>query len=401
MIPEHGRFRTLLEALSLPLLIPGAIAGAGCLAGQWLTVDLRADGGVYAYLTYGLLAVGLYGSAHGISRPEARSDVYRIVVAITFGVIVKAAFIAAVLALLFRRQPEYLVLAVAMAQIDPLSVSAMLESRDMSPRAKSLLAAWASFDDPVTTVLVVSISSIALTGADSAATGTAAYAQTLVENLGLLLVAAAVWAVVRRRGRTGAPDTPVGGVRRAVQITALVVLMAAATWQFLMLGLALSALFFRPPLGRWIGRTTNLALFVATFLLGVLLARGMDLRVGVVLGVATFVAQIAVGAVVSWGFSRRDRASLCLSQQNGITAIILALLLEPLLPETVAVIAPAIFVVNVLHLTSNSLLGAARQHAEKAQKGPEASDMGTRSDADEAMPVPEVAVTAPPLEEAS
>ncbi|KUO20220.1 hypothetical protein [Streptomyces dysideae] len=375
------RSRAVLDALLLPLLLPVAVAGTGVLAGQWLTLDVRAGGGFYGWLTSALLAVGLYGSAAGIARPHARGDVYRIVVAITFGVVVKAAFIAGALYLAYRDRPEYLVLAVAMAQIDPLSVSAMLESRDMSRRAKSLLAAWASFDDPVTTVLVVVLGSMVLKGTGSVASGTADYAQTLLGNLLLLTAAALVWLVIRRRAPAG---PPVSGTRRAVQIAALVALLAVATWQFLMLGLALAALFFRPALGRWLGRATNTALFVATFLLGMLLARGAEFAVGAVLGLATFTAQILVGAVVSLGYSRPDRASLCLSQQNGITAIILALLLEPRLSQAVAIVAPAILVVNVLHLASNGLLGRARRNAAAAdRKTARAPDTGDSS------PVPE------------
>lgn len=355
---DTGHSRALHRALGPPLLLPLSVVGAGLLTGQWLTVDVRADGGLYGHLTAGLLAVGLYGSASGVGRPEGRGDVYRTVVAITFGVGVKAAIIAGGLWLFFRGEPEYLVLAVAMAQIDPLSVSAMLESRDMSSRAKSLLAAWASFDDPVTAVLVVILGSMVLTDAGTVASGTAAYGETLLWNLVLLAGAAVVWLVLRQPKQQR--DGPVGPWRAALQIVALTALLAVATWQFLMLGLAVSALFFRPRLGPWLGRATNAALGVATFLLGMLLAKGADFAVGVVLGIATFLAQVAVGAVVTTGFPRRDRISLCLSQQNGITAIILALLLEPDLPKAVAIIAPAILVVNTLHLTSNALLARVR-----------------------------------------
>ncbi len=357
------------KALLLPLLLPLAVAGVGCLAGRWLTVDTQSGGGGYSYLTYGLLAVGLYGSAYGITRPERRADVYRIVVAITFGVAAKAALVAGVLILVFRNRPEYIVLAVAMAQIDPLSVSALLDSRDMSPRAKSLLAAWASFDDPVTTVLVVYMSALVLPGAAGAATGTLSYASTLVLNFALVAVAAVGWwAVGRRRSAphrgvlaAGAPSAArrPSNIRVLAQCALLVAVAGVAVWHFLMLGLAVSALFLRPPLDRWIPRATNVALYAATFLLGVLLARGVHPFTGLVLGCATFAAQLTVGAVVTWGLPRRDRWSLCLSQQNGITAIILALLLQPLLPSAIGIIAPAILVVNVLHLATNRLRSAA------------------------------------------
>ena len=360
-----GPARAALSALLRPLFLPLCLAGAGCLIGQWLPLDVRTHGDWYGWLSSALLAIGLYGSAQGIGRPQARGDLYRIVVAITFGVVVKAAFIAGTLWLAFPDRPEYLVLAVAMAQIDPLSVSAMLENHDMSPRAKSLLAAWASFDDPVTTVLVVILGSLVLKNTGSVASGAQDYTTTLIGNLVLLAAAAAVWAALRDRGPVDTvPFTALRGPRRARSIlryVALVALLAVATWQFLMLGLALSALFFRPALGAWLGRATNGALVVATFLLGVLLAGGADFTVGALLGFATFVAQIVVAAVVGRGFSRRDRTALCLSQQNGITAIILALLLEPVLPAAVAIVGPAILVVNVLHLTSNALLARSRR----------------------------------------
>ncbi|MFJ9630059.1 hypothetical protein ACIRU8_20345 [Streptomyces sp. NPDC101175] len=353
-----GRFLGVLRPLGLPLLLPLSLAGLGLLAGQWLTFDVRADGGWYGLLSSGLLAIGLYGSAQGIERPQARSDVYRIVVAITVGVLVKAAFIAGVLWLAYPDHSPYLVLAVAMAQIDPLSVSAMLASRDMSARAKSLLAAWASFDDPVTTVLVVVLGSMVLENPQSVGAGTQSYAVALLGNLGLLVAAALVWWAVRG---PGPPSDAPSSVRRLLQYGALAALLAVATWQFWMLGLALSALFLRPRLGIWLDRATQAALVVATVLLGILLAKGAYFAVGALLGAATFGAQILVAAVVGLGLSRRDRVSLCLSQQNGITAIILALLLEPRLPEAVAIIAPAILVVNLLHVTSTGVLGRVRR----------------------------------------
>jgi hypothetical protein len=52
----------------------------------------------------------------------------------------------------------------------------------------------------------------------------------------------------------------------------------------------------------------------------------------------------------------RDRWYLACGQQNGITAIILAVLLEPVFPGVVAVVAPAILVVAILHDLSNAAL---------------------------------------------
>ncbi|TVL92399.1 hypothetical protein [Streptomyces sp. SAJ15] len=423
------RRAVLRDALLRPLLLPAVLATVGVLLGQWLPLADHIEDPGYSYLTGGLLAVGLYGSAYGIARPQARRDLGRILVAVTFGVLLKAALIAGVLALAHPDRPEYLVLAVAMAQIDPLSVAALMERREMSPRAKSLLAAWASFDDPVTTILVVYAGALVLDGAESVGAGGAAYGATLPLNLALVLLAAALWAALRGRapmvgsGTRGAPTTtaaaPAAGVaptaatasiaggvpttaadssddklpttanfsadeapttaagseagrlRTAAQTTALLALLALATWQFLMLGLAVTALFFRPALGRLLGRATSLSLLVATLLLGMLLTQGVHPGTGVLLGATTFLAQTAVASVITRGFDRRDRLALAVSQQNGITAIILALLLQPLLPEAVAIIAPAIITVNALHAAATGLLAlSARGRAGTPAPGP-------------------------------
>jgi hypothetical protein len=354
------------------VLVPVVIAAVGVVLGRlWPRLAEGADGGggLYGDVTGGLLAVGLYASVYGISRPHARRDLARILVAITFGVLVKAVLIAAVLAMVFRGRTEYLILAAAMAQIDPLSVSALMDRRDMSLRAKSLLAAWASFDDPVTTVLVVYVSALVLDDASSFGAGVGAYGGTLLLNAALVAVAWLGWAALSRswRGRGTQVARPRAGRGWWVgQIVALTVLLVVASWQFLMLGLAAAALFFRPVLGRAVGWAVNVALTVATLLLGVLLTRGVDVWAGLVLGAATFAAQIVVGAAVSFGFTRRDRIALCLSQQNGITAIILALLLQPMLPDAVAIVAPAILTVNVLHAVSNGLPALGRRRGRSA-----------------------------------
>ncbi|MGK5530284.1 hypothetical protein [Streptomyces sp. URMC 129] len=343
--------RALGEAMARPLLLPALVALAGVLLGSLLPMDDVTDDGAYTYLTGLLLAIGLYGSVTGISRPQARADLGRIVVAISVGVVLKAVLIGVVLALAFRGEPEYLVLAVAMAQIDPLSVSAVLDRQDMSDRAKSLLGAWASFDDPVTTILVAYATALLL---DDSVNG-GSYATGLLLNAALLLAAALIWVALR-----AAPNR--------ARVAALLLLITVAAWQFLMLGLALAALFFRPHLGRWIPRATNGAMLTATLLLGMLLAQGADLAAGLLLGAATYTAQIVVGSLVTTGMTRRDRVALSLSQQNGITAIILALVLQPMLPQAVGIIAPAIFTVNALHATSHTVLAVVRRRATVAEE---------------------------------
>jgi len=76
----------------------------------------------------------------------------------------------------------------------------------------------------------------------------------------------------------------------------------------------------------------------------------------VVLGIAAYVAQMLAGGFLSRGRSRMDRLYLAFSQQNGLTAIVLALVLEPDFPGAVAVIAPAIVVTNVLYAVGSAVV---------------------------------------------
>ncbi len=53
----------------------------------------------------------------------------------------------------FHHDVKYLILGIVVAQIDPLSVASILRNPKMSIRVKSILAAWSSFDDPITVLL--------------------------------------------------------------------------------------------------------------------------------------------------------------------------------------------------------------------------------------------------------
>jgi hypothetical protein len=69
-----------------------------------------------------------------------------------------------------------------------------------------------------------------------------------------------------------------------------------------------------------------------------------------------YIAQIIVGFILTYKLGKRDRWHIAFAQQNGITAIILALLFEPVHPGTVAVVAPAIITINTLHWLCNILI---------------------------------------------
>lgn len=311
---------------------------------------------LYLYGTSLLLAIGLYGSTYAIDVPEARRDRRIILLAVTVGLLLKAVLIGGVLALA-TRDPLFLILGVAVAQIDPLSVAAIMGDDRMSSRARTILAAWASFDDPLSLVLVVYATAVATTtfglGTPNPqglhiGTGLAQVGIELAANLAFAAAAYLLWRLVAGRPKGWA-------------YALLALLAAVAVWQFLMLGLALAGLFLRPAgLARILPRFTGWALVASAVLLGVLLFAGVDAGRGAALGTAAFAAQIVAAWLLTRGLPARDRLHLALAQQNGITAIILALRLEAQFTGVVAVIAPAILVTNVIYLAANGLADRAR-----------------------------------------
>ncbi|MGN9844672.1 hypothetical protein ACTMTI_41750 [Nonomuraea sp. H19] len=282
-----------------------------------------------------LLAIGLYGSTHDIDRAEARAHARLIVLAVTVGVVLKAAFIAGVL-YLFTGDPLALVLAVAVAQIDPLSVASVMGDSRLSPKARTILAAWASFDDPVTVVLSVYAATLAFSSGGI----TVSHLADLGWNALFAAVAYVVWRLVRR------------GPAWLINLAAVAAVLVGA-WTFLMLGLAITGLFLRLPDGRRLGQAVAVAFPLAAFLMGMLLVGGVAPAEGVLLGVVAFCAQALAAVALTWGLPMIDRVRLALAQQNGVTAVILALVFEQSLHGFVAVVAPAVVVVNLLHALAN------------------------------------------------
>ncbi|WP_262056462.1 hypothetical protein [Streptomyces sp. STR69] len=337
------------------LWIMFVVLGSGWLLSSVTGIASVTHSPAYPLAISALLAVGLYGSTSGIDLAEAQGDLRTLLLAVTVGVLAKAALIAPVLWLAVG-QPAYMILAVTVAQIDPLSVAALRSRSRMSERGKAVLSIWSSFDDPVTILLTAYLAPVALNALDGASASSAlpvsptAYALTTAGNVGLVAVAALAWFLVQRGGR---PDSP---LRSLACLLVLGGLLAAASVYGLMLGVAVMGLFYRPrPLLPVLGVLLRAAYYTALFALGMLLLDGIEPVPGIALGVAAFGAQVVVGWVIARNLDRFDRVSLALGQQNGVTAVILALALKPAFPRTVAIVAPAIVVVNVLHFAANEL----------------------------------------------
>lgn len=318
----------------------------------------------YMLVVASLLAIGLYASTYGIDLREARQHLKIIISAVTIGVVLKAAIIGVSLALLFG-DPFFLILGITVAQIDPLSVAGLLKGNRMSVKAKTILASWASFDDPITVILslyapllVMQITGIELgsvAGASDTVNSFAVYVRELGLNVLLAGGALAVWLTIRhyaKKSRAGLA----AGMRTSAYVL-LAGVFSISVLHFMMLGIALVGLFLRPAkIAKSIDCVVVWALGGAAVLLGLLLLDGVNFWKGFALGVAAYFAQVIVGCMLTRGLPQKDRWHISFAQQNGITAIILALLFESVHPGTVAIVAPAVIVINSLHWIMNKLV---------------------------------------------
>jgi NhaP-type Na+/H+ and K+/H+ antiporter len=309
-----------------------------------------------------LLAAGLYSSTFGISIPDARKHVGIIVKAITVGVLLKALIIGACMAVVLR-SPFGFILGIIVAQIDPLSTAALMKGSRMTKRAKAILGAWASFDDPMTVILsLYAPMAVALiTGTTwHAIRGTAQevglggyFIETAV-NLAFAGGVFVLWQLMKRHSK--ATNYVVVGLIAVGMYGLLAGALSIGVYYFWMLGIAVMGLFLRPPIEKAVDRVVRWALKLAAIVLGILLCNGVNPWAGVALGFFAYSAQIIVGLLLTRSLKRQDRLHISFAQQNGITAIILALLFETYYPGTVAIVAPAIITINVLHLFANAVL---------------------------------------------
>ncbi len=340
----------------LMLMVALAVAGLAVSAVAQGAFDVHvrqmADSFAYGKCISALLTVGLFAAAYGISGRELRRNARVVIVAITVGVAVKAVLVGAIMALVYG-SAGFILLGVAVAQIDPLSVAATLRHSGMSERAKSILSAWASFDDPVT-VLLVYLGSFTIPLArhysrSGLGLSAGSYLLQILLNAGLIVVAAAAWYLLAVLSAGDMSDR----FRYALQCLVLAGLLAAAAWFGLLIGITVCGLFFRPSVAAVVDRAVNLAFYAAAILLGLLLVEGVNVPAGILLGTSVFAVQVVTALAITRRLPRADRFDLALGQQNGLTAIVLGLALQPYIPQAVGIIAIAILTVNVIHICSN------------------------------------------------
>lgn len=334
----HRLRRTFkITLVFLVVLLAGMLAGK--VASFFIDTSSLPHYKLYTNFIYGLLAIGLYGSVFTINIKELRDNKKIVICAITVGVALKSIIIGSILYIFTKNSIAFL-LGIAVAQIDPLSVASLLRSKksNLSERAKTILAAWSSFDDPMSVIMMIYILN-----------------RFLLFNHDVSLS----WLLFIDFASNISFATIVFFILKSInsnftfQYILLAVCFIISICNQLMLGIAIIGLFLRPPDKR-LSLIVEIAQYLSIFLLGMILINGVSLSDGLIVAIAAVSAQIIVGFILTVDLPLQDRINLSIAQQNGITAIILSLLMESYFDGSVAIIAPAILFINIINYLLNS-----------------------------------------------
>lgn len=337
------------------------------------------DAGRYSWLFALLLGVGLLSSTFGIDLSEMRSHDWRTLIwAVTVGVTLKAALIGSVMYGLSGGDMQFFVVAITVAQMDPLSVAALTDKAGLSPRADNLLRAWAALDDPVTVLLTViafvvmqiTHVDIGLSFSSIQVTSLGGFGTYAIQNVAFMATIVFLWQHLYAKLHIAS---------YTYKLTLTLTFMAGgivigSTW-FWMFGVALVGIFLRPDdttvtakVRHILEIATNIAFAVAGIVVGILLlTHGFNLLQGVALGASAFGSQIIVVQFLParHQMSRRDRLYLAGGHQNGVTACLLALA-----TDTVDIVAVGIVTTHILNFAWNTTLKHHYAKAERTQSHP-------------------------------
>ena len=335
--------KSLLEFLTLVFVL--FMVFLGWLIATNYNVSMLQNGKYYPLLLNILLGVGLYASVRGIDTTIASRDKYTLLNAVTFGVLFKVIIIGSVIYLI-TGEPISFLLAVIVAQIDPLSVGSLTNKNEerLSKRGRNILLAWASFDDPVTVVLAVVIAKY-LIGIDISFADTPWF----IQSFNLIIPAIAYQIHKFTNNNT-------------IMSLLLLFIFIVSVYYGFMLAIAISALFVRPKLYIKVSHLVETAYIVSLIIFGTYLVGSIDIAKGLALAFGAIISQVIVSLILTWKLDTNDRVYLAFAQQNGVTAVILSLLFANAIEGIVPIVAVAIVTINVFHMVSFGMIEKSLNH---------------------------------------
>ncbi len=309
-------------------------------------------GGIEIFAPFAGLAlvIGLYSSVVGIDLNAIANRKLTAVIVVTIAVPLQILATGAVMYLIYPVGVSFL-LAVAMTQIDPLSVDTLLEDKEsMSPEAKGLLRIWASFDDPVTVLFGFLILLPLITGTSPSTTG--------FDTLGVILYVAlntlpalAVWLLQKY--------TPLFSYR-LVGLLVLIGLLTLAFFTQSYLLAAILGLILRPLPDNYLHNTTTLLYYTIVFVVGMAIySHNQDLadgiRIGAILAIVEFFVIQPLTALIVFNGTVNDVFRIAYAQQNGLTTLLMGIAFQTLGVDVLYILLPGIVIVNILNLTVNKI----------------------------------------------
>jgi hypothetical protein len=318
------------------------LTGAGYIAGRYTDFN-PVEVNAFSHFAALALVLGLYNSVSGIDLVAVRARRWLAVTVITLAVPLKILATGALMYLIYPKPVSFLV-AVAITQIDPLSVDTLLaDKKHMSEQAKGLLRIWASFDDPVTVIFGF----LVLLPLVSDNVGDITPDLVMLGAITNLGPGALLWLISKKTRLLRHPD-----VRLVVLVTLLIFCFATRAY----LLAAITGLLLRPFLPKTFNQVVTIFYYTIVFIVGMALSSyGLDLRLGFLLAVTEFfVIQPATTMIVYNGTSS-DLLRIAFAQQNGLTTLLIGLAFETLDIHVLHILLPAIIAVNMMNLALNKL----------------------------------------------
>ncbi len=300
-------------------------------------------GNVFPVFASFSLVVGLYGSVVGIDLQAISTRKRLAVLIITVAVPLRVLATGLVMYLIYPVGISFL-LATAIGQIDPLSISTLLQDKEkMSDSAKGILRIWASFDDPVTVLFGFLVLMPLVTG-QLAGLDQGSYLAGLALNLAPAVIIGALYKF-----------TPLLK-NRAFAIGLLVVTLVYAFFTESFLLAAIAGLLLRPIAARHLERLITLLYYIIVFIVGMALySYGVDLRLGILLAIIEFFVIQPVSALIMFNGTASDVFRIAYAQQNGLTTLLMGIAFESMGIRVLHILLPAIVAVNTFNLVINKI----------------------------------------------
>jgi NhaP-type Na+/H+ or K+/H+ antiporter len=264
-----------------------------------------------------LLSIGLYASVIGIDTRKLRELSKTVTVVLLFGVPLKILLPGAILTFLSPWSSGISFLcSTVIAQIDPISTSKIIRNRRMTKKSETILRVWSSFDDPITVLFAFYIFlPIALNNPFALS----AYFFQIFRDILLCLVLY----IVHKHLVTNSSTREVKSI-----LFASVVFGLGITLNTLLLP-AIAGLFFRPFTERQLASVTNTIFFITVVFTGSLAANYiLDWYSGFILAFSMFFIGQPITSFLFVRDSMSSRVRVMLGHQNGMTALLLTLVIQ-------------------------------------------------------------------------